>query len=40
MTTDFRDMLGELVVRRLGNRQIASVFPGYNEPQYRGLIAP
>lgn len=39
LTTDFRDVLGELVTRHLGNRQIASVFPGYTEPKYRGLIA-
>jgi uncharacterized protein (DUF1501 family) len=38
LTTDFRDVLGELVVRHLGNRQIASVFPGYSEPKFRGLI--
>ena len=39
LTTDFRDVLGELVTRHLGNRQIASVFPGYTQPKYRGLIA-
>jgi uncharacterized protein (DUF1501 family) len=39
LTTDFRDVLGELVTRHLGNRQIASVFPGYADPKYRGLIA-
>ncbi len=38
LTTDFRDVLGELVTRHLGNRQIASVFPGYADPKYRGLI--
>jgi uncharacterized protein (DUF1501 family) len=39
LTTDFRDVLGELVTRHLGNRQIASVFPGYADPKFRGLIA-
>jgi uncharacterized protein (DUF1501 family) len=39
LTTDFRDVLGELVTRHLGNRQIASVFPGYDDPKFRGLIA-
>jgi len=39
LTTDFRDVLGELVTRHLGNRQIANVFPGYDAPKYRGLIA-
>ena len=39
LTTDFRDVLGELVTRHLGNRQIASVFPGFTDPKFRGLIA-
>ena len=38
LTTDFRDVLGELVVRHLGNRQIDSVFPGYSQPKFRDLI--
>ncbi len=38
LTTDFRDVLGELVTRHLGNRQIGSVFPGYADPKFRGLI--
>ncbi|MGH9558147.1 MAG: DUF1501 domain-containing protein [Bryobacteraceae bacterium] len=38
LTTDFRDVLGELVVRHLGNRQIASVFPGFTQPKFRGLL--
>jgi len=29
MTTDFRDVLGELVTRHLGNRQITAVFRGW-----------
>jgi uncharacterized protein (DUF1501 family) len=39
LTTDFRDVLGELVTRHLGNPQVASVFPGYVQPRFRGLIA-
>jgi uncharacterized protein (DUF1501 family) len=39
LTTDFRDVLGELVVRHLGNREITAVFPGYETPKFRGLIA-
>jgi len=31
-------VLGELVTRHLGNRQIANVFPGYDDPKFRGLI--
>ncbi len=38
LTTDFRDVLGELVVRHMGNPQLASVFPGYAEPRFRGLL--
>ena len=37
LTTDFRDVLGELVTKHLGNRQLAAVFPGYAEPRFRGL---
>src|SRR5580704_10221330 len=39
LTTDFRDVLGELVTRHLGNRSIASVFPGYDQPKFRGLLS-
>jgi uncharacterized protein (DUF1501 family) len=38
LTTDFRDVLGELVTRQLGNRNMANVFPGYEEPKFRGLL--
>jgi uncharacterized protein (DUF1501 family) len=40
LTTDFRDVLGELVFSHLGNRSIESVFPGYKaDPQnFRGLL--
>jgi uncharacterized protein (DUF1501 family) len=39
VTTDFRDVLGELVVRHLGNSNIREVFPGYSSPKFRGLMA-
>jgi uncharacterized protein (DUF1501 family) len=39
VTTDFRTVLGELVTRHLGNRQIANVFPGFESPAFRGLLA-
>ena len=39
LTTDFRDVLGELVTRHLGNRHLANVFPGYTQPKFRGLVA-
>ncbi len=37
LTTDFRDVLGELVSRHLGNPTLKSVFPGY-EPKVLGLV--
>jgi uncharacterized protein (DUF1501 family) len=39
LTTDFRDVLGELVARHLGNPNLKSVFPGYENPKFRGLLA-
>jgi len=39
LTTDFRDVLGELVVRHLGNPRVASVFPGYEQTKFRGIVA-
>src|SRR5579871_2873119 len=37
LTTDFRDVLGELVARHLGNPSLRDVFPGY-EPKFMGLV--
>jgi uncharacterized protein (DUF1501 family) len=39
LTTDFRDVLGELVAKHLGNPNLKAVFPGYENPRFRGLIA-
>ncbi len=36
VTTDFRDVLSELVAKQLGNRK--TVFPGYTNPKYRGIL--
>ncbi|MBV9770143.1 MAG: DUF1501 domain-containing protein [Bryobacterales bacterium] len=38
LTTDFRDVLGELVAGHLGNSNLKSVFPGYENPKFRGLL--
>ncbi len=38
LTTDFRDVLGELVTAHLGNRDLKHVFPGYINPRFRGII--
>ena len=37
VTTDFRDVLGELVSKHMGNPSLKGVFPGY-EPQFLGLV--
>jgi uncharacterized protein (DUF1501 family) len=37
LTTDFRDVLGELVAHHVGNPQLDGVFPGYN-PKFLGLV--
>jgi len=37
VTTDFRDVLGELVSRHTGNPSLAGVFPGYT-PKFLGLV--
>jgi uncharacterized protein (DUF1501 family) len=38
LTTDFRDVLGEVVAKHLGNTNLSTVFPGYENPKFRGLI--
>lgn len=37
LTTDFRDVLGELVAGHLGCRNLEAVFPGYT-PRFRGIM--
>jgi uncharacterized protein (DUF1501 family) len=39
LTTDFRDVLGELVARHMGNPNLSAVFPGYKIGKFRGLVA-
>ena len=41
ITTDFRDVLSELVSNHLGNRNLSAVFPGYeaDAKKYRGVVA-
>jgi uncharacterized protein (DUF1501 family) len=38
LTTDFRDVLGELVQNHLGNSKLNAVFPGFDEPKFRHLL--
>ena len=37
VTIDYRDILSEIVSRRLGNTQLDVVFPGYT-PTFRGAV--
>ncbi len=37
LTTDFRDILGELVAKHMGNGSLDGVFPGY-APKFAGLV--
>src|SRR5574341_909867 len=41
VTTDFRDVFGELVTKQLGVASLETVFPGYdaNPKKWRGLLA-
>jgi uncharacterized protein (DUF1501 family) len=37
LTTDFRDVLGELVAHHMGNPTLNKVFPGYT-PKFLGMV--
>ena len=37
LTTDFRDVLGELVARHMANPSLETIFPGYR-PKFPGLV--
>jgi uncharacterized protein (DUF1501 family) len=39
VTTDFRTVLSELVSKQMGNRQLASVFPGFSDVRSRGILS-
>ena len=39
VTTDFRDLFGEILTRHLGARDLAAVFPGYQSTAMPGVIA-
>lgn len=38
VTTDFRDVLAEVVVKHLKTADAAAVFPGYARPKFRGVL--
>ena len=40
VTTDYRSVLGEMLTKHVGNRDLKNVFPGYaNDPkQFLGLV--
>ena len=39
VTTDFRTVLSELVIKQMGNHETATVFPGFEASKYRGILA-
>ena len=39
VTTDFRAVLSELVLKQMGNRETASVFPGFRPAQPLGILS-
>jgi uncharacterized protein (DUF1501 family) len=38
VTTDFRDVFCEILVRHMGSRNVASVFPGYKPQRTLGFL--
>ena len=40
ITTDFRDVLGEILLKRVGNPHLDQVFPNYTQYHYRGVVTP
>jgi uncharacterized protein (DUF1501 family) len=38
VTTDYRQVLSEILVRRLGNARLGTVFPGYKDYQPLGIV--
>ena len=37
LTTDYRDVLGEIITKRLSNNAVDKIFPDY-KPQHRGVV--
>ena len=37
LTTDFRQVIGEAVARHMGNKNLAAVFPGFDNQQGKFL---
>jgi uncharacterized protein (DUF1501 family) len=38
VTTDFRDLLGEVLTRHLGARELSAVFPGHSTSRFPGVL--
>jgi uncharacterized protein (DUF1501 family) len=38
LTTDFRDVFGELAAKHLGTPNLSKIFPGYQATKFRGLL--
>jgi len=39
LTTDFRDVFGEIATRHLGSTDVKSVFPGYSLSHFKGFLS-
>ncbi len=39
VTTDFRRVLSEILIRRMGNNRLSVVFPGYTDYQPLGFVS-
>jgi uncharacterized protein (DUF1501 family) len=39
LTTDFRQVLSELVRKQMGNRELAAVFPGFSTTLFRNVLS-
>jgi uncharacterized protein (DUF1501 family) len=39
VTTDYRNVLSEVLVKRLGNPNVAAIFPGYTGYGEMGIVA-
>jgi uncharacterized protein (DUF1501 family) len=39
VTTDFRSVLSELVIKQMSNRSVSTVFPGFEDSLRRNILA-
>jgi uncharacterized protein (DUF1501 family) len=39
VTTDYRTVISEVLIKRTGNKNISNVFPNFKTPQYLGIVS-